>query len=183
MITTNTFNQVHSNLPLPNTMGMESYLVDIRNVVIPNVSANSQASAPWLNSSRVFMPLEQTIDMLIAEHLANAAQLRRSIQVAYVQGLWPNHLSADKLRMTQLTGLEKLAQHSALPVLQAAHHQFVEAAALAATFARDGNVEEAYKVLFGTFDDASARLVSLLSNVVPSVRMTRQRLEKSLALA
>lgn len=183
MITNNTFDQASSQLPSPNPMGMESYLVDIRNVVIPNVSASSQAASPWLNKSKVFMPLEQTINLVIAEHLAVAAELRRGIQVAYVQGLWPNHLSADKLRMNQLTGLEKLVQHSSLPVLQAAHHQFLEAAALAATFAREGNVEEAYEVLFGTFDDASARLVALLSNVVPSVRVTRQRLEKSMSLA
>jgi hypothetical protein len=111
------------------------------------------------------MPLEQTIDLLIAEHQASAAELRRSIQVAYVQGLWPNHMSAEKLRMNQLVGLEKLAQHSALPVLQAAHHQFVEAAVQAATFAREGNVEAAYEVLSGTFEIASEQLVSLLNNV------------------
>lgn len=147
-------------------LDMSTYLVDIRETVIPNASTAS-ASAPWLNTSKVFMPLHQKIEMTIAEHLNMSAELRRAIQVAYVQGLWPNFLHEDKLRMRQLTGLAQLSSHANYPVFQAAQQKFLDAAAQAATLAQAGNVEGAFAALTGQYETASQELVLLLQAGMP----------------
>ncbi len=171
-----------TNKSLSLELDISTYLIDIRGTVIPNVSSSSPAPA-WMSASKVLLPLEQTIHLVIAEHLEMATELRRAIQVAYVQGLWPNYLNADKLRLRQLNSLSKLTQQANFPILQAAHHQFLDAAAEAATFAQAGNIEAAYEMLTSKYDKASLQLVTLLKNIVPCVRVTRERLEKSLALA
>lgn len=167
---------------LPRSFDMSTYLIDIRQTVIQNVSSSSPAPS-WMLNSNVLMPLDQTIALVIAEHLEMAAELRRAIQVAYVQGLWPNYLQADKLRLTQLGGLTKLQQQASFPMLQAMHQAFLDAAAAASAFAQAGDVEAAYEVFAGDYAQASLELVSLLKNIAPRVRVTRDRLEKPLALA
>jgi hypothetical protein len=171
-----------TNNPLTSGFDMSTYLIDIRQTVIQNVSCSSPAPS-WMLNSNVLMSLEQTIDLVIAEHLAMAAEFRRAIQVAYVQGLWPNYLQADKLHLTQLSGFSKLEQQTPFPMLQAMHQEFLHAAAAASAFAQAGDVEAAYEVFSGDYAQASLEFVSLLKNVAPRVRVTRERLEKSLALA
>jgi hypothetical protein len=143
------------------------YVVDIRATVIPNPCNQSLSQASWMLSSSVLLPVEELIEFVIEAHQTAAKQLERDIRVAYVQGLWPNHLSANKIRLAELGGLDKLAQKMPTAAIALAHQDFVHAAADVASFAQADNVEAAYEVLDGAFVRTSQKLVSLLQAGMP----------------
>ncbi len=155
-------------------VGSDVYIIDMGFARQPTVSIAHTQKASWMLHANVLLPAAQAIDLTIAEHESMVLTLENAIRQAYGSGVWPEHLDADKVRSTQLSGLTKLQRgpekryvegDPSFPMLLNMHERFANAAADAISLARADKVEEAYALLTGQYARASRQVVWLLKNL------------------
>ncbi len=167
------------------------YIIDMGFARHPTISFAHTQKASWMLHANVLLPAAHTIDLTIAEHESMTLALESAIQQAYGTGIWSEHLDADKVRSTQLSGLTKLQQGSekryvegdpSFPMLLNMHERFVNAAADAIHLARADKIEEAYAVLTGRYARSSRQIIWLLKNLKQRVHAPKTTTSRAIRL-